>query len=182
MVVDLPRNGADGKPVGQVAIVILTQEELISAAAEAERVTRKLLREDLPKRDDAQLGYADVYQNNSAIQILFRACRDTEETTRNAFKTPHEISGTMTNDEIGVLMHHYLTVQQELGPIVASMSEDELESWIKALAEGGTAVPLDMLSWGALTTLVLTMARRLHSSLMASSSAGSPQDEAQASE
>lgn len=177
VVVDIPRKGPDGAPVGQVAIVVLTQEELIAAAAEAERQARKLLRDDLPKREEAHQGYDDVFQNCAAVQILFRACRDADDPKRPAFNTPHEIAAGLTNDEIGVLQHHYLTVQSELGPIVATMTGDELEAWIVALGEGGTAIPLGSLSWGMLTTLVLTMASRLRSLQTASSSAGSPQGE-----
>ena len=176
VIVDFPRNGPDGEPIAQIAMVVLTQDELIGAAAEAERVTRKLLASDLPKKEDAQLGYNDVYQNNSAVQVLFRACKSAEDVKVPAFKTPNEISSQLTNDEIGVLMHHYLTVQQELGPIVASMSEEEFESWVTALVEGGSAVPLDLLSWGALTTLVCTLARQLHKLRTDSSSLGSLPD------
>lgn len=161
-ITDLPRKGPDGEPIAQVALVVLTQEEMNSAAAEAERRTRKLLGADVPKKDEAQAGYQDTYNNLAAIEILFRACKSAEDPKVSAFRTPQEIQSSMTSDEVGVLFHAYLTVQQELGPIVATMTQEEMDTWIKVLAEGGTADPLGLLSWGALTTLVRTMAVQLH--------------------
>jgi len=173
-IVDIPRKGPDGEPIAQVALVVLTQEEMNAAAAEAERRTRKLLGQDIPKKEEAQAGYLDVYNNLAAIEVLFRACRTTEDPKKPAFRTPQEIQSSLTSDEVGVLYHAYLTVQQELGPIVATMTEMEIESWIRVLAEGGTADPLGLLSWGALTTLVRSMATLLHDLLTDKSSHGSP--------
>jgi len=68
-------------------------------------------------------------------------------------------------------------VQQELGPIVATMTDDEVETWITVLAEGGSADPLGLLSWGALTNLARTMACRLYDSRTDKSSDGLPHDE-----
>jgi len=176
-ITEIPRKGPDGKPVGEVALVVLTQEEMNAAAAEAERRTRKLLGADIPKKEEAQAGYADVYNNLAAIEILFRACRDVDDTSKNAFRTPHEIQAGLTSDEVGVMFHAYLTVQQELGPIVATMTDDEVETWITVLAEGGSADPLGLLSWGALTNLARTMACRLYDSRTDKSSDGLPHDE-----
>lgn len=177
-VVDLPRkNHETGEPVSQVAMVVLTQEEMINAASEAEKLARKKLGEGLPKKEEYSLGYDDVYQNIAACEVLFRACRSVEDITKKAFKTPHEIMQSLSNDEIAVLHHHYLTVKYELGPIVAEMSVEEMETWIRVLGEGGSTFPLDTLSWGVLRTLVVSMAKRLHPSLTDKSSAGSPPDE-----
>jgi len=171
-ITDIPRKGPDGKPVAEVALVVLSQEEMNVAAAEAERRTRKLLGADIPKKEDARVGYEDCYNNLAAVEILFRACKDPADTSKSAFRTPHEIQSGLTSDEVGVLFNAYLTVQRELGPIVSRMSDDEVEAWIKVLAEGGTSAPLELLSWGALTTLVLSMAKQLHPYLTAKYSDG----------
>jgi hypothetical protein len=177
-VVDLPRKKTDGTPVGQVAIVPLTQEEVTAASAESERRTRKMLGDALPKKEDAQQGYSDVYTNIAAVEILFRACKDIKDETlrRGAFRTPHEIGKALSNDEIGVLYHSYQTVMLEIGPIVAHMSESEVDAWVDVLAEGGSSIPLDTLSWGALTTLTCSMASRLRALRTDTSSPGSPHD------
>lgn len=175
-IIDLPRKRPDGTSVGQVAMVALTQEENIIAAAEAERKARKLLKDDIAKKDEVASGYLDAYNNLAAVEVLFLACKRHDDPKRNAFSTPHEISKVFSTDEVGVLYHNYLTVKNELGPIVSTMTEDEFEAWVKLLAEGASAVPLDVLSWASLTTLVRTMASRLHELRTASSSAGSPSE------
>lgn len=177
--VDLPRWDSEGKPVGRVNMTPLTQEEMISAAAEAESRTRKMLAASLAKKDEKSLGYDDVYANIAACEILFRACKDVDDATitRGAFRTPHEIAKAFTNDEIGVLHHHYLTVKTEVGPIVAVMTDDEIDALIVVLAEGGSAVPLDTLSWDMLSALLISMASRLHASRTDKSSPGSPADQ-----
>jgi hypothetical protein len=173
-IVDLPRKGADGEPVGQVAMVPLTQYEMMAAAASAEKQTRELLKGNLPQQTEAQLGYNDVYNNSAAAEVLFRACKKPDDLKSSAFRTPHEIGTALSTDEIGVLYHHYETVKAELGPIVSTMTEDEVEAWVAVLAKGGSYLPLDTLSWGALTTLVLSMASLLQSFLTDRSSLGSP--------
>lgn len=176
-VTEIPRKGPDGEPIAEVALVVLTQEEMNVAAAEAERRTRKLLGADVPKKEEAHSGYDDVYNNLAAVEILFRACKDPSDLSKSAFSTPHEIQAALTTDEVGVMFHAYLTVQQELGPIVATMTDDQVEGWITVLAEGGSADPLGLLSWGALTTLARTMACRLHALQTDKSSDGSLVDD-----
>ncbi len=179
--VDIPRKGPDGEAVARIAMVVLTQQEMISSAATSEARTRKLLKENLPKQEEAQLGYQDVFNNIAATEVLFRACKDAEDETlkRSAFRTPQEIESTLSADEVGALYHAYLTVKSECGPVVAEMTEDEVDAWIRVLAEGASSIPLDTLSWGALTTLVLTMASRLHASQTDKSSPGLPSEATQ---
>ncbi len=175
--VDLPRKGPDGEPIGQVAMWILTQEELIAVAAESERKTRKLLGSDIPGKEQAKTGYDDVYQNTAACELLFKACRDADDPTKPAFRTPSEIQKAFSNDEIGVLQFAYLTVQSELGPIESQLSDDEFEAWVRVLAEGASALPFAALSWGALTALALRMASQLWPLLQGKSSPGSEPSE-----
>lgn len=180
--VDLPRNlPGTSTPVGQVAIWPLSQEEQMAVNAEADRFTKKLLR-DPQKKDEANLGYEHTYANEVAIQVLWRVCRDASDIDggshkRPAFPSPKLMRETFTADEVGVLFNEYLTVQSELGPIVAGMSDDELEAWVRRIAKGGSAYPFDSLSWEQQRTLVLFMACRLDSYWTAMSSAGSQPDE-----
>lgn len=175
-IVELPRKDAvTGEPVGSVAMVVLTQTETIAAAASAERRARAVLKDALPRREDAQLGYDDVYNNLAACEILFRACKDVSDPTlkRPAFKTPDELGNGFSNDEIAALHHDYLTVKYECGPIIGSMTPEEVDAWVEMLAKGASAIPLDRLSWGAIGTLVVSMASRLWSLQTAKSSPGS---------
>jgi len=163
------------EPVGSVVMWPLTQEEQMAANAEADRFTKQLLK-DPQKKDEANLGYQHTFTNEVAVQVLFRACRDPENTKRPAFPSPNLMRETFSSDEIGVMFASYCTVKSELGPIRAELSNEETEALIIKLVEGGSAFPFDSCSWEEQRTLLLSMASRLVNCWMAMSSAGLPLD------
>ncbi len=167
--VDFPRLLEDGTPVGQVVIWVLTQEEQMAANAEAEKVSRRMLKDG--KRGD--LGYEALFNNEGAVQVVFRACRDINDITKPAFPNPEVVRSKFTADEVGRLFEHYLTVQLELGPIIVGMEETEFEAWVTRIAEGG-AFFFDLLSPETQKALAISMASRLAKSLPGSGSAGTP--------
>ena len=169
--VDFPRTGPDGNPVGQVAVFVLTQEEQVAANAAAEMFSRKLLKDG--KRGD--LGYEAIFNNEGAVQVLWRACRDTGNLKRHAFPTPVAMREQLTADEVGTLFEHYLTVQLELGPTLATLTQVELDAWCEKIAEGG-AYFLDLLSRDMQKALLISMASRLARLPTGSGSAGTPRD------
>lgn len=172
-IVDFPRKGPDGEPLGRLRIRILTQEEQMAATVAAENFVREHLKE--AKKDE--IGYERLYTDAVIVEVLFRACRDEEDEKRAAFPSPKKLRQALTTEEIGALFRHYMTVQLELGPTVSSMSEEECEAWITRLAEGGSAFPFDLLDSDFQRVLLLHMAFRLRSSPTGSGSAGSPLDE-----
>lgn len=171
--VDFPRKGQDGVPMGQVAIVVLTQTEQIQAAAATEDFARKVIK-DMPKEGDARRGYDDVYSNHMAVELLFRCCKKPDDPKANFFPTTHAIQDHMTPDEVGVLVRAYMEVQAEIGPIMANMSDEEVDAWVKRLREAGSRVPLASLSLAALIDLAFILACRNGSSPMDTPSPGSP--------
>lgn len=173
--VDFPRVNATGEPVAQMAVQVLTQEEQITTAIEAERFTRKHIK-DMPKSDEPRRGYDDTYNNQAACELLFRACRRIDDLALPFFPSPSAIRQNLTPDEVGTLFRSYLMVQTEIGPIIGHMSEDEITAYIKRLQEGGSVFPLALLSPDSLIALVLSMAKRLLPSATASISPGSPLD------
>ena len=180
-VVDFPRRDANGKPLGELRIMILSQEQQMEASGEAERYTRKVLK-DAPKSDEARRGYDDVYSNAAACEVLFKACRDANDVTKPLFQTVQDIRKWLTADEVGLLMTHYFTAQAELGPLIASMSEGEVDAWVLRIREAGTLFPLDLLTSDMLKSLVATLASRLATFLMANTSSGLPPEESATSE
>lgn len=172
-VVDFPRKDSKGEPIGQLAIRVLTQEEQMICTSAAEDVTRKHLKE--AKKED--LGYERLFTDAVCVEMLYRACRDSDDPSRPAFPTPKNIREQLTTDECAKLFEHYLTVQLELGPLVTQMSEEELEAWIDRLVEGGSAVPLALLASDLQQILVLYMAYQLRSLPTDKSSATSPPEE-----
>lgn len=181
-VVDIPRClPGTNDPVGAVIMHPLTQEEQMAVNVEADRFTKKLL-QDPQKRDEANLGYQHTFANEVAVQILARVCRDVNDVSKPAFPSPKLMRQFLTADEVGVMFQQYLTVQLELGPIVAEMSDDEMEGWVKRIAAGGSAFPFASLSWEAQQKLVLSMASRLASYWTDTSSVGSQPGEQPKSE
>lgn len=176
-VVDFPRNDPEtGKPVGQIAIWPLTQEEQMVCNAEADRYAKALLK-DAQQKGEANFGYEHTFGNESAIQILFRACRDPQDLNRAAFPSTTLMRRKLSADEVSALFNLYLVVQVELGPIVRNMSPEELEALVRRIAEGGSAFPFSLLSLETQVTLLRFMASKLVSFWTATTSPGSPQGE-----
>lgn len=163
------------EPIGEVQVWPLTQEEQMAANAAADKFTKELLK-DPQKKDEANLGYHHTYTNEVAVQVLFRACRDKDDTKRPAFPSPNLMRQKFSTDQIGVMFHSFCTIQSELGPIRAHLTQEETEALIIRLAEGGSAFPFDSCSWEQQRTLVLSMASQLLSCWTVMSSAGLPLD------
>lgn len=168
-IVDFPRFDESGKPIGQLAMRILTQEEQMICSAAAEEFTKKHLKDG--KKDE--LGYERLYADSVCVEVLYRACRDADDVTRPAFPTPKSIRESLSTEECAKLFEHYMTIQLELGPTIATMSEQQMEAWIDRLVEGGSAFPFDLLSSELQKIVLMYMAFRLRSSPTDKSSAGS---------
>jgi hypothetical protein len=172
-VVDFPRKDEDGNPVGQLRIRILTQEEQMASASAAEKTVREHLKE--AKRDD--LGYDRLFTDAYCVEVLFRACRDVNDSSKTLFPSPKQLRQALTTEECSMLFQHYWTVSVELGPTVVNMTDEELESWIDRLAEGGSAFPFDLLSSDLQRIVLAYMASQLRKSPTDSTSAGLPLEE-----
>lgn len=177
-IVDFPRKGADGEPLGQVRMVVLTERELVAAAIDAEKFAQKHLKTDMKLSDSSQ-GYLDVYRHESAVQILHRSCKRVEDDMAKlpAFPSPNEIRDVLTPDEIAVLLEEYYLVQAKYGPIVARLSREEVEAWINKIAEGGSAYPLAFLSSETKDGLLVRICSLLQTLPTDSISAGLQQDD-----
>lgn len=172
-VVDFPRVDPFTKEsVGKLAIWVLTQEEQIAASAEADQVAKKILK-DPQRTGESNVGYENIYNNESTVQVLYRACRDVKDVTRPAFPSASLLRKNLSTDEISVLAVHYLQVQAEVGPIVAAMTPDAEKLWIGRLAEAGDIFPTGLLSLREQERLLLSMASQLVSFWTDTSSPGS---------
>lgn len=169
-IVDFPRKGPDGDFLGKIRIWVLTQEEQMICASAAEKFAKERLKDG--KRDD--LGYETVYANASVVEVLYRTCRDAEEPSRPFFPTPQAIRQTLTADECGRLFEAYLSVELELGPVVAKLEPVELDAWIDRIAEGGLAAgPFDSASRDMQKVLAFSMAYLIRELRKDKSSVGS---------
>lgn len=178
-VVDIPRKAPDGSFPLQCHLQVLTQQERMVAVAAAEKFAQRALRAQrkdeesfLPKKDAHSQGYDDLYTNELSVQLLFRACKQVEKPRLPFFPTADDLRKVLDGDEIGVLTSAYHIVQAEVGPIVTTMDDGELNEWIDMLAEGASAVPLGRLSSGALRDLVMHLVSRLSKSSTVTGSSG----------
>lgn len=182
-VVDFPRRDSNGEPIAdaQIAIWVLTQGEQEEACSRAEQRAEELLRN--PKNKDQRIATrdlkeSDVYRNCAADELLYRACRQLPPNLKTPFfPTPAHIRQHLTVDEVAALCQIYYGVQDDLGPLVTTMSDAEREAFLTQLEKDGARYPLDLLSRDQLRALLIFSVFRRSTSSTDTSSPGSPQDE-----
>jgi len=134
-VVDFPRfKPGTTEPIGQLAIRPLLQGEQLAASIAAEKAVSAELK-DSPKDST---GREVAFSNASAVEIIFRACRDANDLNRPAFPSTKAIRDHLTTDECGVLFNQYLVVSNEVGPIISGMTIEERDAWLDKLEEAGS--------------------------------------------
>lgn len=174
-IVDLPQNGVDGKAVGSVAMVVLTQTEQQAVIAAADRWVRKFIAAEKTGTADKSEAYETLYSSRCAVETLSRAMRSTKDPTKPAFMgadVPGRLSNLFLPDEIAVLMREYLNTRQTLGPIVATLTDDEYPLWKERLKAGALLCPLAYLTSGATSELLLRLGADLMKLQTASTSPG----------
>lgn len=185
-VIDFPRKNAEGLPIAQVALVVLTSGEQQKCRAAAEAYALDMLRgnpDGVPFRQvvdvvgGRSLGYEELYRNELAIETVCAAVREPTEKLSAFFPNSQLARLHTTTDEITVLFMAYCEHQSESGPIVSSMDVPTMEAWIRRLQEGASRVPLAQLSSEALRDLVMHLASLLPRSATDSGSPGWPPDE-----
>lgn len=185
-VVPFPRNDRDGLPIGKVAICVLEGDEVTLSNINAEKHARdqyKKIVGELPKNDEVNEAYSKAFNARATREIIFRSCKkahECEPDDRGVCLVDHdklssffptlESIGKLSTDEQAVLANHYFYTQAEVGPIVANMSQAEMDAWIEVLGKGGSTAPLALLSLDQASGLLMYMASRLYNLLTATDS------------
>jgi hypothetical protein len=176
-VVDFPlKEPVFGVAIGKVAIVPLAPEDLMICRKVAGEWSANMTGER-PKAGDESPAYQEIFGDEAAVQILWRALRDPKDKTlaTPSFPAPAVIRRKpFSADLLAVLMKMYRRACVMCGPIVATMTETEQNAWLDALEEGGSAFPLDLLSSASQSELLMRSARRCKALRMGNSSSGSP--------
>ena len=176
---DFPRKKpGTNEAIGQIALVVLTQNETLGATSEAERITRDEMKRGggtVPGKNEASTGYAMIFQEALWCQILYRAVKVTDDPTleKGLFRTAKDV-GSLSPDEIAILANLYTLTRAECGPIVAEMDEDEMDGFMERLVEAANFGPLASFSPAILIGLAIFSAKRLYALRIANSSTGSP--------
>lgn len=176
-VVDFPRRDSNGELIKdvQLAVWVLTQGEQEEAAARAEQRARELLKppKDAPPLTLTEIRSSDVYRNCAADELLFRACRS-KDLKSAFFPTATLLRQFLTVDEVGVLCQIYYGVQDDLGPLVTTMTDHDREALLDQLEKDGKRFPLDSLSRELLRELLIFSVSQRSTFSTATSSSGSP--------
>lgn len=155
----------DGNPQGNVAVVVLTQTEIMAANAAAHDATVKhfqKLNGQMPKKGEATESFETFLNDQVTLEMLFRAYREADNLEKPFFSDKSHIGKYLLQDECAVLLNYYLGIRSELSPIVSIMTEEEIELWIEKITQGGEEEsPLGSLSLGSLATLLVYMANQL---------------------
>lgn len=189
-VVPFPRMNDDGAPIGNVAICVLTGDEVHLANMNATAFLRKEQKRvmgEVIKSDEIDDAYKSMFNSRATREILFRSCKKADQCVpdeRGVCTTDHssfapffptlDSIGKLSTDEQAVLMRHYLQTQAEVGPIHSGMSQAEMDAWIELLGKGGSRAPLALLSLEQASELLMYMASRLNPSPTDSCSPGTP--------
>lgn len=160
----------------KVVIWILTESELMASRASADAYARELLINP-QKSGDANIGYQQIYNNAVVIECVFRCCRSTLNVKLSAFPSTVMMRKYLTSDELAVLFRAYCTFQAESGPMLSSMTKEEMDAWIAVLKEGGSRLPLSRLPLESVTELLMHSVSFLPKSQTDSGSSGSPPSE-----
>lgn len=175
-----------------VAICVLEGDEVTLSNINAEKHARdqyKKIVGELPKNDEVNEAYSKAFDARATREILFRSCKKAHEcepdsrgvcivdhTRFSSFFPTMEAVGKLSTPEQAVLMTHYLHTQAELGPIVANMSQAEMDAWIEMLGKGGSTAPLGLLSLEQASKLLMYMAFRLCNSPTDTNSPSTPHE------
>lgn len=174
-VVPFPRE-ENGQPIGYLAMTVLTEKDEIECNEYLDSAMRMSLKKkglDVPKDDEHAESYHNLYSMKQAVEILFKACRQSEDVEKKFFSTREQIAQYLTKTEIAILMKQYIMVQAELGPIISRMSSAEMDAWIDRLAmDNDDRFFLSYLSLEATSELVMHLVSRLTNSQMDNGSAG----------
>ena len=162
-VVDYPRNGFDGK----IRIRVMSLEEADEAHLKAfEKLKRRLESADM----NVSVIQEGVYADACAKEVLALVCHEPDPIDPNAaiptyprVFTDGDMVGKLPPDEVMGLFTAYQLVQQKFSPSPREIrTDDELNQWIKVLAEGASLYPLARVHLLRLVELATLLGRRVY--------------------
>lgn len=163
-VIDFPRKGHDGKPISQIRIRVLSQEEHDSARI---RAFSSLKAKGFSPDDLQDIGMREVVGDRVAKELIAIACTEATSNLDDAatgqpiyarvFHSADDV-GKLRAHEVSVLFNAYILVQDKWGP---REHDTDVDAWVNRLAEGGNAFPLLSLDLPDLVELATSLAERV---------------------
>lgn len=191
-VLPFPRNGADGKPLCEYRMQILTQQQIDQARVAAERYTHERLKNG-GKLTDEQVtavrkeAWEDIYENALQCELLVLAMREVSAVSQPVsmqgseqitgypmlFRSARQIRELLTTDETAALVHTYTVIQHKYGPLWRTLSDEECDALIEKVTTGAESYPFSGLGPLALVQLATSFAWRCRNLKTAIGSLGS---------
>lgn len=174
--VDFPSLTDTGEAAGRVYIRPLTQRELDCARANAYGYVADVL----AGKNESKWKPEELEDNATCAEILAIACRDPEDPTKPFFEFGVLETRECTTEELAMLFMSYNAIKEQSYPTLASLTEEEMWEWTRALEEGADAFPFSRLSRARLEAYCVWAARwlvslvRLSTGTTSSSSSASP--------
>jgi hypothetical protein len=148
----------------KIAMVALTQEEALATTINTERFVRKFFKDsetDLPKDGEASAGYKMIFEQKSALEILFKVCRNPDDMSVAFFKNPDDMATNLTTEEIGFLFKHYGHVRSMLSPTQYDLSKEDVDALIYRIDTEQAVYMLDRVSPAVLGEFILALVDRI---------------------
>jgi hypothetical protein len=168
-----------GTPIGTVAMVPLSPGDMMECHKLADAYARRMMRtnpkDETEKVDDQTAAFQKIFNDEASIQVLWRAMREPRDPKleKKSFESWTVLRlKPFTGDIIAVLLKMYLGTCQRVGPIIASMTEAEMDAWLDVLEEGSAAFPFELLSSVVTSDLLKRSAARSKALRTANASSG----------
>lgn len=156
-VVPYPRFDDLGQPVVKVHIRLLTVGEQDLALANARQYVDRLVSNKTENASKAE----ELEHNARITELLAVACREPDDPEKPFFPHgPMDVRESATAEEIGVLANVYAKLMTER-LYLNELTEEQMESMLRAVAEGSLQYPFSFCSREALEMLLSFAAKRL---------------------
>lgn len=158
------KDPVDGGSVCKVLMRVLSVAELQDAAFNAFFETKK--RDDARGFTEGSEAWNAVFNHESALQVIYRACRKDDEDPKERavwpfFPPPNMLRKEITDEQIAFLMREYEIHTLESGPMKREVSDEEADAVLAEVVAANSAEPLGAYPWVALTSIVMRAADRL---------------------
>ncbi len=177
--VDFPVN--DGEETLKMKVIELTAEEATVCEMDAEKKVKELFKGNLPQKGEQSNSYDSMYNKYNSANMLYRACRNVNDSKIKIFPTPDAVLKYCSVDQMGVLMNNYYDLMATKGCIKAISDPEELEITMQRLIEDGTNARFLLLSCSLefLKDLIMHLVSQLSNQPTDNSSVILPQNDMQ---
>lgn len=177
--IDFPRKGPDGKPIGKIRIQVLSsaQHDMAKVAAhdKLKRLAERMGVKDIAGPDLQSPLLQDTLGDLVARELLCMACLsdkpgagsegdDDRPFYPRVFRDPEHLADSLSGDELAVLFAAYLQIQNRFGPFERTIAtkEDE-DAWIMRLAADIDPLAIASMPLPRLGEVTSSLGQRLYS-------------------